>query len=373
MATIMQPYNPWREQLAAGILGPIIGNVIQRSQEANQNRKFNALVGKTLEDLAAEGSQGGGLMNAPAMPVGYNDNGWAKAFHDNYTPFTQFDMGTASVAPTPTQAQPSVPDTQAFRNAILANLGTKRFSMLNPAFVEQNMTPFYQSMEQARQEAMKQAADAYMNAPDGQGKFDQLINGATQGYIDPNIIASFEKFHEYNNPYKQPYKFDTGATTQYGSFNPASGEYIQSGEFKNSLKPSEIAEIGLRREEEAGRNARNYSELNEKRRQFDINMKNNNYWKGLEWDDNQNSYSNILSGEDGSQYMVDRRGNTKKLDLGSSNENASMRLTPDEKYRLDNLQTQYQELNKERQEYIKKKAEIAKAASENLTFGGEGD
>ena len=102
MATIVQPYSPWREQLAANILGPIIGNVIQRSQEANQNRKFNALIGKTMEDLAAGGNQGG-LMSTPAMPEGYNDNGWARALHDNYTPFTQFDMGTASIAPTPTQ------------------------------------------------------------------------------------------------------------------------------------------------------------------------------------------------------------------------------------------------------------------------------
>ena len=292
MATIIQPYNPWREQLAANILGPIIGDAIQRSQEANQNRKYNALIAKTMSDLGATGSQGG-LMSSPAIPEGYNDNGWAKAFHENYTPFTQFDMGTASIAPTQTQPQSSVPDTQAFRNALMANMGTKRFSMLNPAFVEQNMTPFYQSMEQARQEAMKkQAADAYMNAPDGQGKFDQLIKGMIPGYVDPNILTGFEKFYEYNNPHKQPYKFDTGATTQYGSFNPSSGEYSQSGEYLNSLSPSQSAELGLRRDEMNREDARYYYGAGQAQNQFDATMANNDYWKNIEqrnWADTFNA------------------------------------------------------------------------------------
>ena len=165
--------------------------------------------------------------------------------------------------------------------------------MLNPAFVEQNMTPFYQSMEQARQEAMKkQVADAYMNASDDKGKFDQLMSGTMQGYVDPNIINSFQKYYEYNNPYKQPYKFDTGATTQYGTFNPASGEYAQSGEFFYSLSPSQAAEIGLRRDEMNRADARYYYGAGQEQNQFDATMANNNYWKGIEqgnWTDTFNA------------------------------------------------------------------------------------
>ena len=72
MATIIQPYNDWRERLAVDVIGGLVSNMIQRSQQANQNRKLNALRGVVQDEL--------GAMNAPQQapqltPGDYNSNG----------------------------------------------------------------------------------------------------------------------------------------------------------------------------------------------------------------------------------------------------------------------------------------------------------
>ena len=46
MATIVQPYSPWREQLAMSFLGPLVHNMIARQQQRDDNRKMNALLGE---------------------------------------------------------------------------------------------------------------------------------------------------------------------------------------------------------------------------------------------------------------------------------------------------------------------------------------
>ena len=153
MGVIMQQYNPWREQLVAGIVTPFISDMIQRNREANQAKKLNAIFSEAQN--LVNGNQGQSLLAAQPTPEGYSSvTPWESVARNSYNPLTQFDMGTTGIAPT-TQGQQSLFSSQDYRNAIMKLLGTKRFSMLNPALVEQYLTPFYQATDQARQEALK--------------------------------------------------------------------------------------------------------------------------------------------------------------------------------------------------------------------------
>ena len=51
MATIIQPYNPWMEQLAASILVPMVSGALERQRQRDENRKQNALKGEVLKQL----------------------------------------------------------------------------------------------------------------------------------------------------------------------------------------------------------------------------------------------------------------------------------------------------------------------------------
>ena len=100
MATIVQPYNPWRENLALGTIVPIISNILERQRERDENRKQNAAIAKTLADV------GGVLppLQSAGVPV-TGGNGWENAFHSNANnPLTQFD--TAMQGSTPQMPQP---------------------------------------------------------------------------------------------------------------------------------------------------------------------------------------------------------------------------------------------------------------------------
>ena len=131
MATIVQQYNPWREQLAAKFLGGLLSDAIQRGQAADQTAKNNAFYSKVMEDLSGD-QQGQQQMTDPllgerAMPDGYNDNAWAKSFHDSYTPLTQFDMGTDILFGTP-RVNKGTPSAMDFYKMIASNVQDPRFS-----------------------------------------------------------------------------------------------------------------------------------------------------------------------------------------------------------------------------------------------------
>ena len=79
MATIVTPYNPWREQLAVGLLGPLIGDFISNMRQNEQNRKTNAFRG-ALQDAISSQGQGNISLAQPQEPEGYNSNPWANAF-----------------------------------------------------------------------------------------------------------------------------------------------------------------------------------------------------------------------------------------------------------------------------------------------------
>lgn len=69
MATIIQPYNPWRENLAVGLLAPVINNLLQSSQQAAKNAKTAAILGEAYK-----------LNDAPAVSSGIGGDAWVNSY-----------------------------------------------------------------------------------------------------------------------------------------------------------------------------------------------------------------------------------------------------------------------------------------------------
>ena len=182
MATIVQPYNPWREQLAASILGPLVGNMIQKGQEAEQNRKRNAMLAAWTDANAVQDPLTGGAISTVPDPLAKQDftlgfdsdlRPWANSLVDNGA---LPQMGMSMAAP----VQPQAPT--------LASLfqlgGTKRFGGVNMDTV----MPFAKEL-MAEQEAQRQRTAAAQR----QAEMGQFLEGMKniEGW-DPYMRAMSE-------------------------------------------------------------------------------------------------------------------------------------------------------------------------------------
>ena len=337
MATILtqEPVNPWA-MMAANLGTQLLTGMLERSRQADENRKLNALMNEVQNGVNAQRNQNFTAQNN-IMPEGYDVNPWAKAFHQNYTPMTQFNIGTTEVNPLVQAQQAQNPATvQDYRAEAMKQLASKRFGMLNPAMVEQYLTPFYQGLTQQNQEAKKQEAiDAIRNAQGNNGRLLEAQLGAAQGLIPDSVMSSMQNQRNFD------------ATMGYNSSKDA------------------LAQANFMRNFEAGRNDE-YWNRGYRERQMAANER--------QWKDELGNFTNLVTGADGNMYGVDRRGNTKKLDLGTYDENdgnGGTRLTADDKYTLETLQKEYEKLNEERQAYVKQASEIAKATGSS--FFGEGE
>ena len=302
MATILtQQTDPWGA-VAANLAGNLIQNMIQRSQEAERNKKMNAFLGEVMN--AGQAQNQGLMQNINAVPDGYNTDPWAAAMHKNYSPMTQFNMGTADI--TPFAQQNSVPTVQDIRNAVAANLANKRFGMLDPAAVEKMMDPYYQQAQKAQQDALrKEYADKFMNA----GNVDERRNIAWGGAIqDPSVV---------------PFDFLQEAQRQYQYETPSASD-LMTNDYRNRQFNEDVRQFDVRTAENA--------------RQFNATRGDNNYWRGveqsnIEYNRNNPGYGSIIQGEDGGQWAVDSQGNTKKIYTG---EYPSGAFTFDEQNQINN-------------------------------------
>ena len=220
MAVIVQPYNGWREKLAVDVLGGLIGGILQRSQQANQNRKLNALQGVVDSELAA--MRNPQQQTPQVIPTDYNSNGWQSAFHSMENPMAQFNAGTNDTAPsvTPQAYYPTQADIQSI---IARNIATKRFGMLDPKLVQERFAPMLQAAEAARNEQRKQAlADAVLNAPDALGRRNQANAGYINGLLDIAGLNAFQNQYIADRP--TPVSFNTGSEIITGNRNPDTGQ-----------------------------------------------------------------------------------------------------------------------------------------------------
>ena len=208
MATIVQPYNPWKEQLALTALGNVAGNILsdlwQSHRQNEQNRKANAFRGQLQQNLQNNAQPDISLMPKEA-PQGYNSNPWANALHQNYTPLTAFDIGTSTVG-----KAPSIQDIVQGADSLAAS---KRFSMLSPELVQGVKNSIIQ----------QSIADMFGNAGNVEDQMRALTMGAARGVVAPQVLTAFSP---YARDVYSPYTFqetDLGQNKVLSALNKHTG------------------------------------------------------------------------------------------------------------------------------------------------------
>ena len=248
-----EPQTPWWQPIATGVfdkvLVPMLSNAIEDQRQRDKNRKqnvYNSEVQKALDNVISGGQSGGLLQNGgqPA-PEGYNDNPWAQAFHKNNSPLVDFDTNTAGVTPftalsgtaqqrrTPTMAEIS----QVY-NQMRCN---PRFSGVSPEFIDNSMKNAITMAEAQRiQDARNNYIKQYGDAKDWDSRMDILTQANIDGIANDNLYRNATDYAKFRQPSKQPYTQNTGGTTRYGSFDPATGTWTQAGEYTNTLTPEQV-------------------------------------------------------------------------------------------------------------------------------------
>ena len=254
MATIVTQYHqPYWQQAALGLATNLLGNALQRSQEADNNRKMNAVIQKSMSEANAAAGQyaGQNLLTGQPLPDGYNSDAWAKTMHDSYTPMTQFDLGTD--AATGRLSTPRIPTQMEYLSALLGNLDTQRFGGLNTKSAYEAFAPVIAAGEQARaaqqaeqQRAMQQKySDALFGAQD-RDTYGRILNAyAASGYAPEKALAAMQKNYEHMYPNYEHITNDSGGQIINSSFDPKTGAYSPQISFNKTMTPDEVAKIGL--------------------------------------------------------------------------------------------------------------------------------
>ncbi len=358
MATIIQPYDPWAEKAAVNVLGGLINGLLQRHWENEDNRKMNAFRGAVMAELDKKRGLTPQLQGQATLE-GYDTNPWARASQtmpDNA--LSQFDaLAQADNLPkydisktgaVPIQSLQSPITIQDMQDAIVRTMASqpRRWSRLNPQRVQAEFLPYMQAMEQGRQEQLRNdLADSYGQAQDAAGRRDVLMRGAINGYIPESMATQGQKMYEYDNPYTQPYSFNTGDKTLYGGFNPRTGEYTQQGSYTNNLTPQQIAENAYKNRELSEKSRQFNAELGEKRRQFDLGQAYDREGRAITQDQWQQEY-NLKVGEQASK-AIQQAGTLTETQKG-----------------------QIKSLENRRDSYVKQLDTLRKQRSDELKNGG---
>ena len=70
----------------------MISGAIERQRQRNENRKNDALIANTTNDILPQ--------TQLTMPMAQNWNGWENTFHSSGSPMAQFDTRTVGLMPT---------------------------------------------------------------------------------------------------------------------------------------------------------------------------------------------------------------------------------------------------------------------------------
>ncbi len=233
MATIVQPYNPWKEQLALTALGNVAGNILsdlwQSHRQNEQNRKANAFRGQLQQNLQNNAQPEISLMPKEA-PQGYNSNPWANALHQNYTPLTAFDIGTSTVG-----KSPSIQDIVQGADSLAAS---KRFSMLSPELVQGVKNSMIQQAETQRlRELQNNFADMFRNAKTPAEQMRALILANLHGFGD-KAIAPFSQWAAHSTPHHQYQEIKAEDKIFAVDYDPADGSMRQGAAVNVGVNPT---------------------------------------------------------------------------------------------------------------------------------------
>ena len=245
MATIVQPYNPWRENLAVTILGNVLGDLWSQHRQNEQNKKANAFRGQLMQDIQAQtAAQAPVSLSQQNLPEGYNSDGWTTSFHKTYTPLTAFDFGTAGIGGS--TRLPTADEVQRLGTNLAS---TPRFAMLNPDTIQGFISQITQQNEQQRlKDLQNEAISHFMNA----GSFDDKINALTSGMINGAVPAdSLKHFADYAKWRNQPFTFSSlnaGDRIYPLINNPNTGEITVHSAFPIGVPPEALLRAQTQRD-----------------------------------------------------------------------------------------------------------------------------
>ena len=195
MATIVQPYNSWREQLALSVLGNTLGNALgdlwQQYRQNEQNKKINAFKNQLSQNLQqTQPEQSISLL--PSLQPQDNSDGWANAFHKTASPLLNFDTATAPAVQSQT---PSIAEIARQADSLAA---TKRFSMLNPDTVKGIKDTLIQQSEAQRIKDLNETyANMFGDAKTSEEQMRALVLGNMRGAVPSELIKSFSPYAQH--------------------------------------------------------------------------------------------------------------------------------------------------------------------------------
>ena len=253
MAVVIQPYNPWREQLAANILMPIVSDLWKTHRENELNRKRNTLRGRAIKEIAA---MGGASNQSGGMTGGLGTSGALGTNSGN--PMAEFDANTGSTAgvadlaaqaarglgiqETGAGSQPYMPTATDWRNTIGRLAADKRFSHLSPQGIDELFAPNIQAAEAARLEARRnEAAQNYINAMNAGNLFgarNGVMGGVIGGYIPESTGNMVNAQFGQDRP--QTSMLNTGGENRAIRVNPVTGDVEEVARFENTLTPAQV-------------------------------------------------------------------------------------------------------------------------------------
>lgn len=278
MATIVQPYNDWRERALVNFLGPIVGDWIQRSRENEMNRKNNAAIAQTIKNIYGDNSN---TLNSPLTGFNQSSNGWENSFRSqNDSPLAQFDANTAGITPSvqPNPTQTRIPTPEEFQRNLALTIDSKRFGMVNPEVIQKLFTPYLNAAEAARTEQNRATlADTVMAAKNAEERRNNLWGGYLRGDVPLDAVNAANQQLQYENPYLENWNYNAGDTSYFGSRNPRTGEINPTMQIQNSLAPRDAADVAYRSIEGNRNDARYYAGLNAQERENAANREARRY------------------------------------------------------------------------------------------------
>ncbi len=235
-----QPQTSWWEALADKVVIPMIGNAIERQRQRDENKKNNALIAQTMNDILAQGQPQMGQ----SAGGGNGGNGWENASHaSGISSLPQFDAGTADLLPPSMQGMPQQTpqkniSANDFWKAMAANLGTDRFGMVDPKVAQELAVPYINAMEAARTESMRNAAvDKIWEAQDARGRRDATYEHVLRGNIPENLGKMMNDVYVQDRP--QPMMYDMGGNYQGIMYDPVTGTFTNAQKWDKSLTPQQ--------------------------------------------------------------------------------------------------------------------------------------
>ena len=213
MSVTYIPGDNWLANTAINILGPILGGALQRQQQANENRKYNALF--------AEADKIINNRTAPTAQI-------------STTPHNVNVPGMAQNNLNPADNIPNQSDLNQIFNGLIA---TKRFNMLDREKAMSLFAPRMKALEDQRLEnSRNQFADQLGQSQD---QYNTALQGVAKGLLPANVLQSVGDMYKFNNPYNIFQTINNGAKTGIFSINPKSGDVKNVFSVDNFLSPME--------------------------------------------------------------------------------------------------------------------------------------